>query len=170
MADIRSQVAKDAEHVSFGDPDFFNGPTHALKLARALHTEFPDVTFDATIKVQHLIDHAELLPELKRCGCLYVTAAVEAVDDRILAYLDKNIPPRISTARWRYFAEWASLSRRPSLPSRRDTSAWVKIGHGVLLPFVTSSHQGQMWIGRPVPLPLHIGVMPSRSASLARER
>ena len=90
MADIRSQVAKGAEHVSFGDPDFFNGPTHALKLARALHAEFPDVTFDATIKVQHLIDHAELLPELKRCGCLYVTAAVEAVDDRILAYLDKG--------------------------------------------------------------------------------
>ena len=90
MADIRSQVAKGAEHVSFGDPDFFNGPTHALKLARALHAEFPDVTFDATIKVQHLIDHAELLPELKRCGCLYITAAVEAVDDRILAYLDKN--------------------------------------------------------------------------------
>ena len=90
MADIRSQVAKGAEHVSFGDPDFFNGPTHALKLARALHAEFPDVSFDATIKVQHLIDHAELLPELKRCGCLYVTAAVEAVDDRILAYLDKN--------------------------------------------------------------------------------
>ena len=90
MADIRCQVAKGAEHVSFGDPDFFNGPTHALKLARALHAEFPDVTFDATIKVQHLIDHAELLPELKRCGCLYVTAAVEAVDDRILAYLDKG--------------------------------------------------------------------------------
>jgi hypothetical protein len=46
--------------------------------------------FDATIKVQHLIEHAVLLPELKRCGCLYVTSAVEAVDDRILEYLDKN--------------------------------------------------------------------------------
>src|SRR2546430_5043561 len=90
LADIRSQVAMGAEHVSFGDPDFLNGPTHALKLARALHAEFPDLTFDATIKVQHLIEHAMLLPELKRCGCLYVTSAVEAVDDRILEYLDKN--------------------------------------------------------------------------------
>ncbi len=90
MADIRSQVAIGAEHISFGDPDFFNGPTHALKLARALHAEFPSVTFDAVIKVQHLINHAELLPELKRCGCLFITAAVEAVDDRILEYLDKN--------------------------------------------------------------------------------
>ena len=90
LADIRSQVAMNAEHISFGDPDFLNGPTHALKLARALHAEFPDFSFDATIKVQHLIEHAMLLPELKRCGCLYVTSAVEAVDDRILEYLDKN--------------------------------------------------------------------------------
>ena len=90
LADIRSQVAMGAEHISFGDPDFLNGPTHALKLARALHAEFPDLSFDATIKVQHLIEHAMLLPELKRCGCLYVTSAVEAVDDRILEYLDKN--------------------------------------------------------------------------------
>jgi len=90
MADIRSQVAIGAEHISFGDPDFFNGPTHALKLAKALHAEFPAVTFDAVIKVQHLINHADLLEELKRCGCLFITAAVEAVDDRILEYLDKN--------------------------------------------------------------------------------
>ncbi|HLE36764.1 MAG TPA: radical SAM protein, partial [Candidatus Acidoferrales bacterium] len=90
MADIRSQVAMGAQHISFGDPDFFNGPTHALKLVTALHAEFPGATFDAVIKVQHLIDHAELLAELKRCGCLFITAAVEAVDDRILEYLDKN--------------------------------------------------------------------------------
>ena len=90
MADIRGQVAMGAAHVSFGDPDFFNGPTHALKLVTALHAEFPGVTFDAVIKVQHLINHAELLADLKRSGCLIITAAVEAVDDRILEYLDKN--------------------------------------------------------------------------------
>ena len=90
MADIRSQVARGAQHISFGDPDFFNGPTHALKLVTALHLEYPGVTFDAVIKVQHLINHAEMLSELKRCGCLFITAAVEAVDDRILEYLDKN--------------------------------------------------------------------------------
>ena len=90
MHDIRQQVAQGATHVSFGDPDFFNGPTHGMKLARMLHDEFPEVTFDATIKVQHLIDHAALLPELRRCGCLFVTSAVEAVDDRILQILDKN--------------------------------------------------------------------------------
>jgi radical SAM superfamily enzyme YgiQ (UPF0313 family) len=90
MEDIRQQVEEGATHISFGDPDFFNGPTHGLRLARALHAAFPEVTFDATIKIQHLIDHAGLLPELRRSGCLFVTSAVEAVDDDILRYLDKN--------------------------------------------------------------------------------
>jgi len=90
MEDIRQQVREGAAHISFGDPDFFNGPTHGLKLARALHAAFPQLTFDATIKVQHIIDHADLLPELRRSGCLFITSAVEAVDDEILRILDKN--------------------------------------------------------------------------------
>jgi radical SAM superfamily enzyme YgiQ (UPF0313 family) len=90
MEDIRQQVKEGATHISFGDPDFFNGPTHGLKLARALQEAFPHVTFDATIKIRHLIDHAELLPELRRSGCLFITSAVEAVDDDILRFLDKN--------------------------------------------------------------------------------
>ena len=51
MEDIRQQVKEGATHISFGDPDFFNGPTHGLRLARALHEAFPHVTFDATIKI-----------------------------------------------------------------------------------------------------------------------
>jgi radical SAM superfamily enzyme YgiQ (UPF0313 family) len=90
MQDIRQQVGEGATHISFGDPDFLNGPAHGLRLARALHDAFPDVTFDATIKVQHIINHAELLPELRRSGCLFITSAVEAVDDDILRFFDKN--------------------------------------------------------------------------------
>ena len=90
MKDVRQQVKSGARHISFGDPDFLNGPSHGLRLARALHAEFPEVTFDATIKIQHLIENAELLPELRACGCLFITSAVEAVDDEILRLLDKN--------------------------------------------------------------------------------
>src|SRR5579871_4363707 len=31
LNDIRQQVAAGARHVTFGDPDFFNGPAHALR-------------------------------------------------------------------------------------------------------------------------------------------
>jgi len=90
MADIAQQVAAGARHISFGDPDFLNGPTHALKVAEALHARFPELTWDATIKVEHLLDHADLLPRLKRCGLLFIVTAVESVDDAILDQLAKG--------------------------------------------------------------------------------
>lgn len=90
LADIRNQIAAGAQHISFGDPDFLNGPTHALRVVRALHREFPEVTYDATIKVEHLVQSESILPELKETGCLFITSAVESIDERVLAYLDKN--------------------------------------------------------------------------------
>ncbi len=90
LADIAQQIESGAQHISFGDHDFLNGPTHALNVVRALHERYPQLTYDATIKIQHLIDHAELLPELKRTGCLFIIAAVESVDDRVLDYLAKH--------------------------------------------------------------------------------
>jgi hypothetical protein len=90
LEDIRRQVAAGAEHFTFGDPDFFNGITHALELVRALHREFPRLSYDATIKVEHLLQHAEHLPVLCDTGCAFVTTAVESIDDRVLALLDKG--------------------------------------------------------------------------------
>jgi radical SAM superfamily enzyme YgiQ (UPF0313 family) len=90
MADIHQQVAAGARHISFGDPDFFNGPTHAVKLMRALYAEFPQLSYDATIKIQHLLDYPELLPVLKETGCLFITSAIESVDDAVLERLAKN--------------------------------------------------------------------------------
>ena len=90
LADVRQQVTAGARHVTFGDPDFFNGPAHGLAIVRALHREFPDVTYDVTIKIEHLLRHADLLPELRDTGCLFVTSAVESVDDAILERLDKG--------------------------------------------------------------------------------
>lgn len=90
LADIAQQVEAGAQHISFGDPDFLNGPTHALKVAEALHVRFPDLSWDATIKVEHLLNHAERLPRLKQCGLLFIVTAVESVDDAILARLAKG--------------------------------------------------------------------------------
>jgi radical SAM superfamily enzyme YgiQ (UPF0313 family) len=90
LADIRQQVAAGAQHITFGDPDFFNGIGHAMPLVEALHNEFPEITYDATIKVEHLLKHSEFLPVLRQTGCLFVTSAVESVDDLILEKLDKH--------------------------------------------------------------------------------
>jgi radical SAM superfamily enzyme YgiQ (UPF0313 family) len=90
LEDIRQQVARGAQHISFGDPDFFNGIRHAMDLIEAFHNESPRITYDVTIKIEHLRKYQEHVPRLRDTGCLFVISAVESVDDKILALLDKG--------------------------------------------------------------------------------
>lgn len=90
LADIRAQAAAGATHVTFGDPDFFNGPTHAMKIVEAMHAEFPSLTYDATIKIEHIREHRHLLPALRGTGCVMITSAVESLDDAVLEKLQKR--------------------------------------------------------------------------------
>jgi radical SAM superfamily enzyme YgiQ (UPF0313 family) len=90
LEDIRRQVTAGATHITFGDPDFFNGPGHAKVIVEALHKEHPAVSYDVTIKIEHLLRHRDLLPTLQRTGCLFVTSAAESIDDAVLAKLAKG--------------------------------------------------------------------------------
>jgi radical SAM superfamily enzyme YgiQ (UPF0313 family) len=90
LEDIDHQVRAGAEHITFGDPDFFNGPGHAIAIVRALHERFPALTYDVTIKVEHLLRYRQHLQALRDTGCLFVTCAVESFDDRILDRFDKQ--------------------------------------------------------------------------------
>jgi radical SAM superfamily enzyme YgiQ (UPF0313 family) len=90
LADARQQIRAGARHITFGDPDFFNGPGHALAIVEAFYEEFPDVTYDVTIKIEHLLKHREALAVLRRTGCLFITSAVESLDDRVLSLLAKG--------------------------------------------------------------------------------
>jgi len=90
LADIRQQVEAGATHITLGDPDFLNGPGHALTVARALHDTFPSLTFDFTAKIEHLLRHRDRLPELARFGCLFIVSAAESLSDTVLAHLAKG--------------------------------------------------------------------------------
>ena len=90
LEDIRRQVTAGAQHISFGDPDFFNGIRHAMKLAEEFNREFPALTYDVTIKIEHLRKYEEHLPTLRDTGCLFVISAVESVDDAVLDFLGKG--------------------------------------------------------------------------------
>ena len=90
LADIRSQVAAGARHVTFGDPDFFNGIGHAARVLEAFAREFEGISYDVTIKIEHLLRHADHLPLLRDTGCAFVTSAVESLDDDVLGKLEKG--------------------------------------------------------------------------------
>jgi radical SAM superfamily enzyme YgiQ (UPF0313 family) len=109
LEDIRGQVRAGAEHITFGDPDFFNGPGHAAPIVEALHREWPWLSYDVTIKVEHLLKHRALLPVLRDTGCAFVTTAVESFEDGSLARLAKGHT-------YADFLEALTLTRELGLP------------------------------------------------------
>ncbi|MFQ5521609.1 MAG: CUAEP/CCAEP-tail radical SAM (seleno)protein [Candidatus Methylomirabilia bacterium] len=90
LEDIRRLVRAGATHVTFGDPDFLNGPGHSMAIVRAVHAEWPEITFDFTAKVEHILERRALFPELAKLGCVFMVSAVESLSDTVLANLDKG--------------------------------------------------------------------------------
>ena len=113
LADIRAQVAAGARHITFGDPDFLNGPGHSLAILRAMHEEFPDLTFDATIKIEHILERREVFSELARLGCAFVVSAVESLSERVLSHLRKGHSRRDVIDALQILAE-AGIPMRPT--------------------------------------------------------
>ena len=90
LADIAQQVELGARHITFGDPDFFNGPAHSLRILREMRERWPELTFDATIKIEHILEHRQRLPELAEHGCQFVVSAVESLNDESLRRMRKG--------------------------------------------------------------------------------
>lgn len=90
LADVADLVERGARHLTWGDPDFLNGPRHSLGLLEEVHRRHPALTHDVTIKVEHLRKHAVLLPRLAEAGVLFVVSAFETTDDPTLRLLEKG--------------------------------------------------------------------------------
>lgn len=114
LADASQQIEAGAEHISFGDPDFLNGPGHAMAVVRALHARHPEVSFDVTVKVEHLLAHRDDLTELAELGCAFVITAVESLSDTVLEKLAKG-HTRADVFEALALCRQAGLPMRPSL-------------------------------------------------------
>jgi radical SAM superfamily enzyme YgiQ (UPF0313 family) len=90
LADVSQLVGMGARHITVGDPDFLNGPHHAMRVIDAVHGAFPDLTFDVTVKVEHILRHEALWPRLGSAGCVFAVSAFESASDHILEQLDKG--------------------------------------------------------------------------------
>ena len=90
IKDVENQIEAGAQHISINDPDFFNGPNHALKILEKLNIQFPEITYDSTIKVQHILKYQEYFKRLKDLNMLFVISAFETTNDKVLNILQKN--------------------------------------------------------------------------------
>lgn len=90
MEDIRRLVRAGARHINFGDPDFLNGPRHAMRTVEAMRREFPFLTYDFTAKIEHLRRHREFIPWFASSGCAFVVSAAESLSNSVLSHLKKG--------------------------------------------------------------------------------
>jgi radical SAM superfamily enzyme YgiQ (UPF0313 family) len=80
-------------HLTFGDPDFLNAVPHALGVVRAVHERCPDLTFDITTKIEHILEHPDAIAELRELGLLFIVSAVESTSPLVLDVVDKGHSP-----------------------------------------------------------------------------
>jgi radical SAM superfamily enzyme YgiQ (UPF0313 family) len=133
LSDIDTLVGMGAQHINFGDPDFLNGVKHSLAITREMHNRHPELSFDFTAKVEHLIRHRDAVAEMATLGCLFVLSAVESVDDHILGYLDKG-HTRDDVVAALEITRAAGVALRPSL---LPFTPWTTLsGYLELLEFV----------------------------------
>ena len=133
LRDIDNLVRMGAQHINFGDPDFLNGVKHSLGIVREMRNRHPELSFDFTAKIEHLIQHHDALMELAALGCIFVLSAVESVDDRILRYLDKG-HTRDDVVTALEITRSADVALRPSL---LPFTPWTTLsGYLELLEFV----------------------------------
>lgn len=90
LDEIENQVAEGATHITFGDPDFLNGPMHGLRILRAMNATFPELTFDFTTKIEHILKHRKHFAEFAELGCRFIISAVESLSEKVLAILEKH--------------------------------------------------------------------------------
>lgn len=152
LADVARQVEAGATHVTFGDPDFLNGPGHALRVARELAARLPGVTFDFTAKVEHLVRRPEVVAELATLGAVFVTSAVESLSDMVLAKLAKGHCREDVFVAFDICAR-AGLALRPSLV---PFTPWATLDDTLNLLDVFESRR---WVGQLDPVQLSIRLL-----------
>ncbi len=136
LEDIRRQVQAGATHITFGDPDFLNGPGHSMSIVRAMHKEFPRLTFDFTAKIEHLLKRRTLMPDLSAQGCLFVISAVESFSDHVLDLLQKgHTGADIITALG--ILREAGITLRPSLVA---FTPWTSLNDYLLMLDMVEKH------------------------------
>ena len=124
LGSIERQVDAGAVHVSFGDPDFLNGPTHSLRICRELHRRWPQLTFDFTSQVSHILENRVAVTELVELGATFAVSAVESLSNAVLAAIGK----RHRRADVDAMLDWIGEIGLPVRPTFVPFTPWTELG------------------------------------------
>ncbi|MCZ2970958.1 radical SAM protein, partial [Acinetobacter baumannii] len=61
-----------------------------IKILRKLHEEFPELTYDFTTRVDHILENKKTLAEMKELGVKFITSALEFPSEEVLDAVAKD--------------------------------------------------------------------------------
>lgn len=91
IEDATNLVAMGMTHLSFTDAEFFNTKRNGIRILRELHRRFPKLTYDFTTRVDHIIEHQDILSELSSLGVRFITSALEFPKQSVLDHVAKEV-------------------------------------------------------------------------------
>jgi hopanoid C-3 methylase len=91
IEDVSNLVAHGMTHLTFTDAEFFNAKNQGLRLLRVLHAQFPELTYDFTTRIDHILEHEQALYEMKELGVRFITSALEYPSQMVLDVVSKEI-------------------------------------------------------------------------------
>ena len=89
--DVKNLVNFGMNHLTFLDADFFSLGKYGGSILKNLNKLYPDLTFDFTTRVDHILENAEFFKELANCNLSFVTTALEFPGEQVLNAVGKNI-------------------------------------------------------------------------------
>lgn len=90
MGEIRERYEDEPfGHVVFQDANLFVRSRRTVELAEAIHGLDPSITWSGTATADHIVRHADVLPDLRRLGCAFLEVGIEAGNDASLERFNK---------------------------------------------------------------------------------
>ena len=91
IADIDALVDQGMEHMTFIDAEFFNATRRSFDALAKIHARHPELTFDFTTRVDHILDNRDRLRELYDHGVRVITSALEWPKEEVLRQVRKEV-------------------------------------------------------------------------------
>ncbi|OPX43928.1 ribosomal protein S12 methylthiotransferase RimO [Ruminiclostridium hungatei] len=91
IEDVRNMVVSGMTHLTFMDADFFNTKYHGINIIRKLHSEFPQLTYDFTARVDHILENKETVMEMAQLGVKFIVSSLEFHSQEVLDAVSKEL-------------------------------------------------------------------------------
>jgi len=91
MADVDQLVKQGVEHITFVDAEYINNIKFSLDIVNRIHDKYPQLTYDFTTRIDHVVENEAAISEFKNTGCIAITTSIEFPRKDILEKLDKGI-------------------------------------------------------------------------------